>query len=80
MSHEVGDAGDGRSPNVTWHSGALTREARWQALGAATWRGGELLGEPDAGRIREDGPADFFLVSGNPYNDPGALWNVRRLA
>lgn len=35
MSHEVGDAGEGRSPNVTWHSGALTREARWQALGAA---------------------------------------------
>jgi len=35
VSHEVGDAGEGRSPNVTWHSGALTREARWQALGAA---------------------------------------------
>ena len=31
----MGDAGEGRSPNVTWHSGALTREARWQALGAA---------------------------------------------
>ena len=38
----------------------------WEALGAATWRGGELLGEPDAGVIREGGPADFILVHGDP--------------
>src|SRR5437763_15260520 len=27
----------------------------WEALGSATWRGGELLGEPDAGVLREGG-------------------------
>jgi imidazolonepropionase-like amidohydrolase len=52
----------------------------WQALGAATWRGGELMVEPDAGRIRETGPADFFLVDGDPYSDPAALWRVERIA
>jgi len=49
----------------------------WQALGAATWRGGALLGEPDAGVIREGGPADFILVDGDPLSHPGALWKVR---
>jgi imidazolonepropionase-like amidohydrolase len=48
----------------------------WDALAAATWRGGELLGEPDAGVIREGGPADFFLVHGDPLSDPAALWRV----
>ncbi|CAN5648837.1 amidohydrolase family protein [soil metagenome] len=50
----------------------------WEALAAATWRGGELLGEPDAGSIREGGPADFFLVHGDPLSDPRALWRVWR--
>jgi imidazolonepropionase-like amidohydrolase len=50
------------------------------ALAAATWRGGELLGEPDAGVIREGGPADFFCVHGDPLSDPGALWRVWRTA
>ena len=50
------------------------------ALAAATWRGGELLGEPDAGTIREGGPADFFLVHGDPLSDPAALWRVWRHA
>jgi imidazolonepropionase-like amidohydrolase len=45
-------------------------------LAAATWVGGDLLGEPDAGRIREGGPADFFLVHGNPLEEPSALWRV----
>jgi imidazolonepropionase-like amidohydrolase len=49
----------------------------WEALGAATWRGGELLGEPDAGVVREGGPADFILVEGDPLSDPAALWQVR---
>ncbi len=52
----------------------------WEALAAATWRGGELLGEPDAGVIRERGPADFFLVHGDPLSDPAALWRVWRVA
>jgi imidazolonepropionase-like amidohydrolase len=52
----------------------------WEAVAAATWRGGELLGEPDAGVIREGGPADFFLVHGDPLTDPAALWRVWRVA
>jgi len=50
------------------------------ALAAATWRGGELMGEADAGIIREGGPADFFLVHGDPLTDPDALWRVWRAA
>jgi imidazolonepropionase-like amidohydrolase len=46
------------------------------ALAAATWRGGELLGEPQAGRITVGGPADFVLVHGDPLSDPTALWRV----
>lgn len=45
----------------------------WEALGAATWRGGELLGEPTADVVREGGPATFVLVRGDPLSDPGAL-------
>jgi len=51
-----------------------------QALAAATWRGGELIGEADAGVIREGGPADFFCVHGDPLSDPDALWRVWRKA
>ena len=50
------------------------------ALAAATWRGGELIGEAEAGVIREGGPADFFLVHGDPLSDPAALWRVWRVA
>ena len=52
----------------------------WEALGAATWRGGELLGEPDAGDLRDGGPADFVLVHGDPLSDPSALWRVWRVS
>ena len=51
----------------------------WQALASATWRGGELLGN-DAGTLRDGGPADFFLVHGDPLSDPAALWRVWRVA
>jgi imidazolonepropionase-like amidohydrolase len=51
-----------------------------EALGAATWRGGELLGEVSAGVIAEGGPADFFLVHGDPLSEPSALWRVWRVA
>jgi len=49
------------------------------ALAAATWRGGELLGEPSAGVVTEGGPADLFLVHGDPLSDPAALWRVWRV-
>jgi imidazolonepropionase-like amidohydrolase len=48
----------------------------WEALASATWRGGELLGEPDAGIVREGGPADLVLVHGDPLSDPTALWRA----
>jgi imidazolonepropionase-like amidohydrolase len=50
------------------------------ALAAATWRGGELLAEEEAGVIREGGPADFFCVHGDPLSEPEALWRVWRTA
>lgn len=46
------------------------------ALAAATWRGGELLGDADAGRLRVGGPAHFSLVHGDPLSDPAALWRI----
>lgn len=52
----------------------------WEALAAATWRGGELLGEPTAGVIEVGGPSDFFLVHGDPVTDPEALWRVWKIA
>jgi imidazolonepropionase-like amidohydrolase len=46
------------------------------ALAAATWRGGDLFGDPDAGRLRVGAPAHFSLVHGDPLSDPAALWRV----
>ena len=51
-----------------------------EALTSATLRGGELLGEPEAGRIVEGGPADFILVHGDPLADPTALWRVWKVS
>jgi imidazolonepropionase-like amidohydrolase len=48
----------------------------WQALAAATRNGGQLLGEPEAGVIREGGPADLVFVHGDPLSDPAALWRT----
>lgn len=52
----------------------------WEVLAGATWRAGDLLGEPEAGRIRVEGPADFFLVHGNPLTDARALSRVWMVA
>jgi imidazolonepropionase-like amidohydrolase len=71
-----------RANHLAWEVEALVWAGLepWEALGAATWRGGELLGEPGAGAVHEGGPADFFLVHGDPLSDPAALWRVWRVA
>ena len=74
--------GSTRANQLAWEVECLVEAGLepWEALGAATWRGGELLGEPEAGVIREGGPADFALVHGDPLSDPTALWRVWRIA
>ena len=71
-----------RANQMPWEIGEMVKAgmAPWEALASATWVGGELLGEPDAGVLRQGGPADFFLVHGNPLEDPAALWRVWRVA
>jgi imidazolonepropionase-like amidohydrolase len=73
--------GSGRANQLAWEVESLVAAGLepWEALGAATWRGGELLGEPDAGVVREGGPADIVLVHGDPTTDPTALWRVWRV-
>jgi imidazolonepropionase-like amidohydrolase len=70
--------GSARANQLPWEVESLVAAGLepWEALGAATWRGGELLGEPGAGTIHEGGPADFILVHGDPLSDPGALWRT----
>jgi imidazolonepropionase-like amidohydrolase len=72
--------GSARANQLAWEVESLVEAGLepWEALAAATWRGGEVLGEPDAGVIREGGPSDFFLVHGDPLSDPAALWRVWR--
>jgi len=74
--------GSSRANQLAWEVESLVAAGLepWEALAAATWRGGEVLGEPDAGIIREGGPGDFFLVHGDPLSDPAALWRVWRVA
>jgi imidazolonepropionase-like amidohydrolase len=74
--------GSTRANQLAWEVESLVAAGLepWEALAAATWRGGELLGEPDAGALREGGPADFALVHGDPLSDPAALWRVWRVA
>jgi imidazolonepropionase-like amidohydrolase len=71
-----------RANHLAWEVESLVEAGLkpWEALHSATVRGGELLGEADAGRIVEGGPADFFLVHGDPLTDPTALWRVWRVA
>src|SRR5438034_1427988 len=71
-----------RANHLAWEVESLVEAGLkpWQALASATVLGGELLDDPDAGRIFEGGPADFFLVHGDPLTDPTALWRVWRVA
>jgi len=70
-----------RANHLAWEVETLVEAGlrSWEALNSATIRGGELLGEPAAGRLVEGGPADFFLVHGDPLSDPTALWRVWRV-
>jgi len=70
--------GSTRANQLAWEVEQLVEAGLqpWEALGCATWRGGELLGEPDAGVLREGGPADLVLVHGDPLSDPRALWRT----
>jgi imidazolonepropionase-like amidohydrolase len=74
--------GSARANQLPWEVECLVEAGLepWEALAAVTWRGGELLGEPEAGVIRAGGPADFSLVHGDPLRDPTALWRVWRVA
>ena len=74
--------GSARANQLPWEVECLVEAGLepWEALASITWRGGELLGEPDAGVIREGGPADFSLVHADPLTDPTALWRVWRVA
>ena len=74
--------GSARANQLPWEVESLAEAGLepWEALAAVTWRGGELLAEPEAGVIREGGPADFSLVHGAPLSDPTALWRVWRVA
>jgi imidazolonepropionase-like amidohydrolase len=70
-----------RANQLAWEVEALVAAGLepFEALAAATRTGGQLLGERDAGVIREDGPADFFLVHGDPLESPRVLWRVWRV-
>jgi imidazolonepropionase-like amidohydrolase len=70
-----------RANQLAWEVEALVAAGLepFEALRAATKTGGEVLLEPDAGVIREGGPADFFLVHGDPLESPRVLWRVWRV-
>jgi len=74
--------GSTRANQLAWEVESLVEAGLepWEALAAATWRGGTVLAEPDAGVVREGGPSDFLLVHGDPLSDPTALWRVWRVA
>ena len=70
-----------RANQLAWEVEALVAAGLepFEALAAATRTGGALLGERNAGVIREGGPADFFLVHGDPLQNPRVLWRVWRV-
>jgi imidazolonepropionase-like amidohydrolase len=78
------DAGGGslrHGSSLAWEVVALVEAGvpAAEALAAVTWRGGDLLREPAAGRLVVGGPARALLVHGDPLSDPTALWRVWRV-
>ena len=73
--------GSVRAGHLAWEVEALVLAGLqpWEAIGAATWQGGPVFGDPRAGRITVGGPAHFTLVHGDPLSDPAALWRVWRV-
>jgi imidazolonepropionase-like amidohydrolase len=67
-----------RANQLAWEAQALVRAGLqpWEALAALTWRGGDLYGDPYAGRIAIGAPAHLVLVHGDPLSDVDALWRV----
>ncbi|NMO57014.1 amidohydrolase family protein [Actinoplanes sp. TBRC 11911] len=74
------DSGGGspRANHLAWEVEALVEGGMRaeDALAAVTWRGGDLMGVPEAGRLVAGGPAHFSLVHGDPLSDPASLWRV----
>jgi imidazolonepropionase-like amidohydrolase len=73
--------GSVRAGHLAWEVEGLVQAGLepWEALGAATWRGGDVLRDPHAGRLTVGGPAHFTLVHGDPLTEPAALWRVWRV-
>src|SRR3989440_1506356 len=71
-----------RANHLAWEVEALVEAGLKpaEARTSATIRGGEVPGRAGAGRIVERGPADFFLVHGDPLSDASALWRVWKVA
>jgi imidazolonepropionase-like amidohydrolase len=67
-----------RANQLVWEVAAMIEAGAEPrvALAAATWRGGDLLGLPHAGRLAIGQPAHFSLVHGDPLSDPASLWRV----
>jgi imidazolonepropionase-like amidohydrolase len=70
--------GSVRPGHLAWEVELLVRAGLQphEALAAATWVGGELLGIPGAGKLDVGASGDVVLVHGDPLADPGALWRV----
>ncbi len=70
--------GSVRAGHLAWEVELLVRAGLepWEALAAATWRGGELIGRPTLGSLGVGTAADFALIHGDPLSEPAALWRV----
>ena len=60
--------GSSRANQLAWEVESLVEAGLepWEALAAATWHGGEILGEPEAGTIREGGPGRLLPGARRP--------------